>query len=311
MQPRGSFVSLGNNKRSVSLRLRPMTVLRAVPTVIPRITRAALIVNQRIVVQRFVVQRIAVQRIAVSLTIVLLINILLVDVPTLFGADSGTPAASKSSPSLSVDQVVDNLVRKNQERARALLHSDATRVYHLVYRGFPGDRDAEMTVEATFDSPSTKQFKVVSESGSKLILNRVFKKLLESEIEAAQPAISAQTQLNRDNYNFELVGYEPSNAGGQYVLEVSPRSRNKYVYRGKVWVDGTDFAVTHLEVEPTENPSFWTKKSEIHHEYTKVGAFWLPARNESVSYIRLGGRATLTIEYKDYRVTTPVSRSEH
>jgi hypothetical protein len=34
----------------------------------------------------------------------------------------------------------------------------------------------------------------------------------------------------------------------------------------------------------------------------KVGDFWLPARNESVSYIRLGGRATLTIEYKDYRV---------
>ncbi len=31
--------------------------------------------------------------------------------------------------------------------------------------------------------------------------------------------------------------------------------------------------------------------------------FWLPLRNESVSYIRLGGRATLTIEYRDYRLT--------
>jgi hypothetical protein len=35
----------------------------------------------------------------------------------------------------------------------------------------------------------------------------------------------------------------------------------------------------------------------------KVQHFWLPRRNESVSYIRLGGRATLTIEYKDYRVS--------
>jgi hypothetical protein len=68
-------------------------------------------------------------------------------------------------------------------------------------------------------------------------------------------------------------------------------------------LDGTDFAVTRIEGEPAQNPSFWTKKSEIHHEYKKVQAFWLPARNESVSYIRLGGRATLTIEYKDYRVT--------
>jgi len=109
--------------------------------------------------------------------------------------------------------------------------------------------------------------------------------------------------LNRDNYDFELLGYEPSNPGGQYVFRVNPKSISKYVYRGKVWVDGVDFAVTRIEVEPTQNPSFWTKKSEIHHEYKKVGAFWLPARNESVSYIRLGGRATLTIEYKDYHVS--------
>lgn len=227
----------------------------------------------------------------------------LISGPNLLGADSGARSSSIPSTPLSADQVVDNLVRKNQERAQALLHSEGTRVYHLAYRGFPGDRDAEMIVKATYDSPSSKEFTVVSESGSKLILNRVFKKLLESEKEAAQPAISVRTQLNRDNYSFELVGYEPSNSGGQYVLRVSPKSRSKYVYSGKVWVDGIDFAVTHIEAEPAQNPSFWTKKSEIHHEYRKVGDFWLPARNESVSYIRLGGRATLTIEYKDYRVT--------
>lgn len=228
--------------------------------------------------------------------------VVLIPVPKLAGADSGAPSSSTSSASLSTDQVVDNLVRNNQERTLALRHFAGTRVYHLAYRGFPGDRDAEMIVEATYDSPSSKEFKVVSETGSKLILNRVFKKLLESEKEAAQPAISARTILNRDNYNFEMVGYEPSNAGGQYVLQVSPKTRSKYVYRGKVWVDGIDFAVTHIEAEPALNPSFWTKTSAIRHEYKKVGAFWLPARNESVSYIRLGGRATLTIEYKDYRV---------
>src|SRR5579863_2287631 len=86
----------------------------------------------------------------------------LLTIPKSVVADSGAPTASTS---LSVDQVVENLVRKNQERAQALLHSEGTRVYHLAYRGFPGDRDAEMTVEATYDSPSTKVFKVVSEHG--------------------------------------------------------------------------------------------------------------------------------------------------
>lgn len=86
------------------------------------------------------------------------------------------------------------------------------------------------------------------------------------------------------------------------MLQVRPKSKSTYVYRGNVWVDGTDFAVTRIEAEPAQNPSFWAKKSEIHHEYTKIQGFWLPARNESVSYIRLGGCATLTIEYKDHRV---------
>jgi hypothetical protein len=222
--------------------------------------------------------------------------------PQLLVEDSETPSSATARASLTADQVVENLVRKNQERAEALLHTEATRVYRLVYVGFPGNREAEMTVEATYDSPCSKEFKVVSQSGSKLILDRVFKKLLESEKEAAEPAMSARTQLNHDNYDFELVAYEPSGTGGQYVLEVKPKVRSKYVYRGKVWVDGTDFAVTRIEAEPAQNPSFWTKKNEIHHKYTKVDNFWLPGRNESVSYVRLGGRATLTIEYKAYRV---------
>jgi hypothetical protein len=230
--------------------------------------------------------------------------ITLIGPAAVIAADSGNVSAASApvSAPLSADQVVDNLIRRNQERAQALLHSEATRVYHLVYSGFPGDREAEMTVEATFDRPSSKEFKVVSQSGSKLVVNRVFKKLMDGEKEAAQPAMSAKTQLNRDNYTFELVSYEPSKTGGQYVLRVNPKSNSKYVYRGQVWVDGTDFAVTRIEAEPAQNPSFWTKKSEIHHEYKKVQDFWLPAKNESVSYIRLGGHATLTIEYKDYRV---------
>ena len=217
-------------------------------------------------------------------------------------ADSGPLPPSITTAPLSVDQVVNNLVRKDKERAQALRHYESIRVYRLSYRGFPGDRDAEMTVKATYDSPSTKNFRVISQAGSKLIVDRVFKRLLESEKEAAEPEMHVRTLLNRANYDVALVGYEPSDKGSQYVLAVYPKTKSKYLYRGKVWVDGTDFAVTRIDAEPAQNPSFWTKKSEIHHEYVKVQDFWLPRRNESVSYIRLGGRATLTIEYDNYRV---------
>jgi hypothetical protein len=230
-------------------------------------------------------------------------------------ADPNSLPPSIANAPLSVDQVVAKLIRKDEDRARALRHYESSRVYRLSYRGFPSDRDAEMTVEATFDSPSNKNFKVISQKGSKLIIDRVFKRLLESEKEAAEPEMHARTLLNRDNYDMALVGYESSgvdSAGSQYVLEVTPKSRSKYVYRGKVWVDATDFAVTRIDAEPAQNPSFWTKKNEIHHEYMKVQNFWLPRRNESISYIRLGGKATLTIDYSNYRINnSPASsRSE-
>jgi len=239
-------------------------------------------------------------------TICILVGLLALTAPVaanLVAEDSKPQPPTPAPVQLTADQVVDNLVRKNEDRARALLHSEATRVYRLVYHGFPSDREAEMTVVATYDSPASKEFKVVSQTGSKLIQDRVFKRLLDSEKEAAEPAVSARTQLNRDNYEFQLLGYESSATGGQYILQVTPKSKTKYVYRGKVWIDATDFAVTHIEAEPAQNPSFWTKKNEIRHDYQKVQSFWLPARNESISYIRLGGRATLTIEYKNYRVT--------
>jgi hypothetical protein len=224
-------------------------------------------------------------------------------------AAAAVPPTLPSAAPLAVDQVVDNLVRRNAERAQAMRSSEATRVYRLVYHGFPGDREAEMTVRARYASPSTKEFEVVSQNGSKLVLERVFKRLLESEKEAAAPEMHDRTLLNRSNYSFELVGYEPSEQGAQYVLQVTPKLKSKYVYRGKIWVDANDFAVTRIEAEPAQNPSFWTKKSEIRHEYIKVQDFWLPARNQSISYIRLGGRATLTIEYKDYKVNGAPDRS--
>jgi len=250
---------------------------------------------------------------AIRIFLTLLILILILILGSTMGVARGSAVDSSPVPPsittapLSAEQVVNNLIRKDAERAKALRHYESTRVYHLSYHGFPGDRDAEMTVAATYDSPSSKNFKVISQTGSKLIIERVFKRLLESEKEGAEPEMHARMLLNRDNYDFALIGYETSGVNSsdkrsQYVLAVFPKAKSKYVYRGKVWIDGTDFAVTRIDAEPAQTPSFWTKKSEIHHEYMKVDNFWLPRRNESVSYIRLGGRATLTIDYSNYRV---------
>ncbi len=215
-------------------------------------------------------------------------------------------ATAQSQPvgaPLSTEQVVQNLVRMNAERAQQLLGYQGKRIYRLEYHGFPGARNAEMVVEVRYQSPGTKEFTIQSETGSKLIIDHVFKKLLRAEQEALEAENQRRTALNEENYVFTLLDYVVTSAGSRYVLSVEPRRKDKFLYAGRIWVDGKDYAVVRIEAEPAKNPSFWTKDTKLEHRYVKVNDFWLPAHNHSLTTVRLGGRADLTIQYMDYQVT--------
>ena len=211
----------------------------------------------------------------------------------------GTSAPVADAP-LSTELVVHNLVQMNRHRSLALHAYRGTRVYRVEYRGYPGPRSAEMVVNVKYLSPATKEFTVQSATGSKLIINKVLKKLLKAEKEALDAEIQRRSALSDDNYRFTMIGYESRLSSATYVFTVEPRTNDKYLYRGRIWVDAGDYAVVRLEAEPAKNPSFWTKKAEIVQKYIKVNDFWLPAYNHSVTAIRLGGHAELTIDYKDY-----------
>lgn len=206
-----------------------------------------------------------------------------------------------------IDEVVGHLVRRNLERARSLEAYEGTRIYRLDYHGFPGSRSAEMTVDVKYRRPGTKEFTIRSSSGSKLIIEKVFKKLLQTEGEAFDEENQKRTALNNDNYRFNLLRSEMVSGRLLYTLSVEPRVPSKYLYRGKIWVDAQDFAVVRIEGEPAKNPSFWTKDTRIEQVYAKVNNFWLPASNRSASTIRLGGHANFSIDYVDYRSIVPES----
>jgi hypothetical protein len=226
---------------------------------------------------------------------------------------SSAPTTSVKDSPLPVQVVVENLQRRNAQRAAALTRFEGTRIYRVQYRGFPSDHDAEMVVHVIFRAPSSKEFTVVSQNGSKFIGDRIFKKLLEGEQEAANEDNRRLSALSTENYDFSMAGYEDSPEGGRYILDLLPKTKNKFLYRGKIWVDAKDFAVTRIEAEPAKNPSFWIKKTDVSHKYIKVDDFWLPAENHSESLIRLGGKATLSIEYRDYKIVeaTPLNQPDH
>lgn len=207
-----------------------------------------------------------------------------------------------ATPRLSLDQIVNKLEQKNAERAAALEEFEAKRIYRMQYSGFFRDSSAEMIVRVRFTAPNSKEFTVVSESGSRFVIDHIFKRLLQSEQEATRSENRDATELTRNNYQFELAGYQNTPEGGFYILTLLPKTRNKFLYRGKIWVDARDFAVTRIEGEPGRNPSMWITRTDFEHKYRKVDDFWLPSENHTETMVRLGGRSTLSIEYQDYKI---------
>jgi hypothetical protein len=216
-----------------------------------------------------------------------------------------TPNATLTS-ALNSEQIVEKMERHDKAQTEELESYHAFRHYEVVYRGFFRTITAEMDVEINYSASSGKSFRIVSESGSHALCERVLKRAVDSEQESSRS--KEATALTEENYRFRLLGSGDLGNRPAYILEVQPLTPSKFLYRGKVWVDATDFALAKLEVQPAKNPSFWISQTLIHHTYAQTGGFWLPQQNRSETKVRIGGTAVLTIDYGTYQIVPKQAR---
>jgi hypothetical protein len=212
------------------------------------------------------------------------------------------------SAPLTADQVINHVAEMNEVRAKALESYSSLRSYHLECHCL-SHKTADMVVRADYQAPNKKVFTIVSESGSGTVRNRVFKKLLEAEQESMREENQQRSAISRENYTFQLSDYQKTDTDEFYVLEAQPRTKNKFLFQGRMWVAAKDFAITRVEGEPAVNPSWWTVKTDFKRSYQKIGDFWLPESNESETKVRVFGTAVLSIEYRDYQITQAGGRT--
>jgi hypothetical protein len=211
--------------------------------------------------------------------------------------------ANASAPALAnlpLAQILESMERHDRSQAEELKDYHALRHYQVEYRGLGTTLTATMEVEVNFDASSGKSFRIVSQSGSKLLCEKVLKKAVDSEKEASQN--QEATALTTANYKFELLGNESLNGRPAYILSVAPLKASKFLYRGKIWVDATDFAVAGIEAAPAKSPSFLISRTLIRYTSAKTGDFWLPQQSRSETKILIGGTAVLTIDYGTYQI---------
>jgi hypothetical protein len=209
-----------------------------------------------------------------------------------------TAAGDSVAPLRTADEVMALMVSRDRDRQANLRGYTAVRRYVLENQAH--HKRAEMLVRMTCREDGSKEFTVVSESGWGGARKFVFPRLLEGEIEAARPDVREQSRITPGNYRFELVGTESIRGRAAYVLEIVPRTSNKFLTRGRIWVDAADCAIVRVEGSPAKNPSFWIKSVHFIHDYEKTGSFWFPAKDRSVTDARFFGATELTIEYFDY-----------
>jgi len=220
------------------------------------------------------------------------------------------PTANEDAKTASI---VARLVENNLDRASKLPNCTSKRHYHIQFHGFGRTMVADMDVDVLDHGSTSRTFHITSQSGSHVLLDHVLRQLLETEQEATRH--KNVSGLTPQNYRFSLIGNTEENGRHAFILQVDPKINQKLLYRGRIWVDATDYAVVRIEAQPAQNPSFWIRNTDIHHVYSKVEDFWLPQRNVSESKIRFGGTAVLTIDYGDYQfersdVTPPQPNSK-
>jgi len=213
-------------------------------------------------------------------------------------------AESGSQPALpTADQVVDRMVANESERQAALHGYEAIRRY--VLENSNHHKRAEMLVHMICQADGSKQFDVLSESGWGAARKHVFPRLLEAESEAARPDVRERSRIIPENYTFEIVGREDIRGRPAYVIAIEPKTPNKYLVRGRIFVDADEYAIVRVEGEPAKKPSFWVKSVHFIHDYDRSGPFWFPVSDRSVTDVRIFGATEMTIEYFDYSRKSP------
>ena len=211
---------------------------------------------------------------------------------------------ASTAASLSADQVMAKVFERDSQREAMGGGYSGSREYILDNHKL--DKRAEMVASVVCGPDGTKHFQVVSEDGWKSANKHVLRKMLDSESETSQPDTRPKTRMVPENYEFHLVGTEYLQGRPAYVIDAVPRRSDKYLFRGRVWVDAEDFAVARVEGRPAKNPSFWTRSVHFVQQYHKSGPFWFPAATTSVTEALIFGSTDVTIRYFDY---SPLSNS--
>ncbi len=204
-----------------------------------------------------------------------------------------TVAWADSTPP-SPESVLARMEEAADQRFRALRTLQGKRRYYVQHPLLPADTSLLVAEEYRDGKHS---FTVLERHGPSEIHHKVFQPLIDAETSNDAEPKRQSVEICRRNYEFTWVRTE---VDGTFVFRAEPKTANRYLFRGLIWIDPRDYAVRRIEGEPAKSPSALVNRTRFVHEFTPFGPFWLQTRHRAQAELLLLGKARVGIDYFDY-----------
>jgi hypothetical protein len=177
--------------------------------------------------------------------------------------------------------------------------------HYTVYRGDDETHPvAEMTVRDTYKKGVGKEYTVLSESGSGIILRFGLKPLIDNEKTINLPGNVEKSWFTSANYEMKLKagGVQRINGRDCYVLAITPKGEAPNLIVGTLWADAKDGSLVQIEGVASKSPSAFAGTTHMMRQYANINGFAMAMHARAESTSLLFGRTVVTIDYSDYRL---------
>jgi len=212
--------------------------------------------------------------------------------------DVGAQLTYSAPMGLTSDEIIAKMLESNRLRNEQLRRYSAVRTYEI--RNLEGKLAAQAVVRVDYAAPDKKTFNKTSEKGSGIVRHLVFDRLMQSEGETSAGREHHDSAITAANYTFVLAGEEEVGPYHCFVLEATPKRKDKYLFEGKIWIETEDFAVAKIAGHPAKKPSFWVNRADFVRRYQRLGGFWFPYRDETSVEVKIYGRRVFTVDHQQY-----------
>jgi hypothetical protein len=169
----------------------------------------------------------------------------------------------------------------------------------LTASALDGRVSASLQAWTSLDEDGRFRFEIVQQHGSGLIRKRVLIAALKAEQRSRAAGQVGQADLTPKNYDFQVA--EGERADRLAVIYLLPRRKAPMLLNGMLTVKEQDGDVVRIDGNPSQPPSWWTKRVDIVRRYARIAGVRVPVEMTSRADVRMAGEATFSMTY-DYDI---------